>query len=80
MRANESDAFYMSPVDAYRDRQLFVRNLGELMSQTRDGIISAELDMNEIVTITYTGGGTHKIGIACDSYAAIIRDVAKNMQ
>ena len=77
--ANELHAAFMSNEDAMEDRKKFVRNLGYLMSQTRCGIIGAELDDNEIVTITYKGGGTREINVHMDSYAAIIRDVAKRM-
>ena len=77
--ANEAQAAYMSDDDAMEDRKQFVRNLGYLMSQTRCGIIGAELDDNDIVTITYKGGGTREINVHMDSYAAIIRDVAKRM-
>jgi hypothetical protein len=77
--ANETITFYMNDKDALEDRKLFVRNLGEVIKQTRDGVISVELGDNEIVTITYQGGGTHTVNIRMDSYAAIIRDVAKHI-
>lgn len=77
--ANETDAAYMSKKDALTDRKLFVHNLGLLLRQTRDGIVSAELGDNEIVTITYYGGGTHLVNVHMDSYAAIIKDVAKHI-
>ena len=76
-KANEVLAAYMSDEDALKDRKLFVHNFGEVLKQTRNGIISVELDDNEIVTITYKGGGTHTVNVHMDSYAAIIRDVAK---
>lgn len=77
MRASETAAMYMSQNGAKVDRKLFVHNLGELLSQTREGVISCELDDNEIVTITYKGGGTHKVNVYMDSYTAIVIDVAK---
>ena len=77
MRANETAVMFMANEKALEDRKLFVHNLGELLSQTREGVISCELDDNEIVTITYKGGGTHKVNVNMDSYTAIIRDVAK---
>ena len=74
----------MNEEGAIRDRELFVRNLGELLSQTRDGVVSCELidaeKPTEHVLVTYRGGGTRRIGTYIDSYAAIIRDVAKGFQ
>lgn len=79
MRANETAVMFMANEKALEDRKLFVHNLGELLSQTREDVISCELDDNEIVTITYKGGGTHKVNVYMDSYTAIIRDVAKEV-
>lgn len=83
-RANETAAAYMSKEDAICDREQFVRNLGELLSQTRDGVVSCELidaeKPTEHVLVTYIGGGKRRICVHMDSYAAIIRDVAKNFQ
>lgn len=84
IRANETAAAYMIEEDAIRDREQFVRNLGELLSQTRDGVVSCELidaeKPTEHVLVTYRCGGTRRIGVHMDSYAAIIRDVAKGFQ
>ena len=83
-RANETMAGFMNEKDAIRDRELFVDNLGWLLSQTRDGVIGCELidaeEDTEHVLITYRGGGTRRICVHMDSYAAIIRDVAKGFQ
>lgn len=85
MRANEAmAAFMMDKQDAIYDREIFVHNLGWLLSQTRDGVtgcvlVDAEKD-TEHVLITYRGGGTRKIGTYMDSYAAIVRDVANRFQ
>ena len=83
-KANETMAGIMNEEGAIRDRELFVRNLGELLSQTRDGVVSCELidaeKPTEHVLVTYRGGGTRRIGTYIDSYAAIIRDVAKGFQ
>lgn len=75
--ANETQAMFVSDDLALKDRKRFVHNLGELLSQTRDGIVSAELDDDEIVTVTYKCGHTAQININMDSYLAIIRDVTK---
>ena len=84
MRANESMAMFMDEQDAIHDREIFVHNLGELLSQTRDGVVSCELvnaeQPGEHVLVTYKGGGTRKIGTYMDSYAAIVRDVASRFQ
>ena len=84
MRANEAAAAYLDEADAIFDREQFVRNLGWLLSQTRDGVVSCDLidaeKDTEHVLVTYKGGGTRKIGTYMDSYAAIVRDVANRFQ
>ena len=83
-RANETAAAFMTDADAIRDREIFVHNLGELLSQTRDGVVSCELvdaeKPTEHVVVTYRNGYTKKIGTYVDSYAAIVRDVASRFQ
>lgn len=83
-RANETLAFFMNHEDEILDRKQFVENLGWLLSQTRDGVVSCELidaeKPTEHVLVTYRGGGTRRIGTHMDSYAAIVRDVAKRFQ
>lgn len=79
MKANERMAAFLDDKAAKADRKLFVRNLGELLSQTRNDVVSAELDDNEIVTITYKGGHTQEVNVEADSYIAIIRDVIKRI-
>lgn len=83
-RANETMAAFMDEQDAIFDREQFVRNLGWLLSQTRDGVLGCDLinaeQPGEHVLVTYKGGGTRKIGTYMDSYAAIVRDVAKHFQ
>lgn len=78
-RADETQAMFMSDEKALTDRKQFVHNLGELLSQTRERIVGAELDDNEIVTVTYTNGHTVIINVNMDSYLAIVRDVTKNL-
>lgn len=77
--ANETQAMFVSDDLALKDRKQFVHNLGELLSQTRERIVGAELDDNEIVTVTYTNGHTVAINVNMDSYLAIVRDVTKNL-
>ena len=83
-RANETAAAYMTDTYAIRDREQFVRNLGNLLSQTRDGVVSCDLidaeKPSEHVLVTYRGGYTRMIGTYMDSYAAIVRDVARRFQ
>lgn len=83
-RADETKAMFMPEQEAIEDRELFVRNLGWLLSQTRDGLISCELvnaeQEDEHVVVTYRGGATRSINTHMDSYAAIVRDVAKYYQ
>ena len=61
------------------DRKLFVYNLGELLKQTREGIVDVELSDNEIVTITYRDGSKEEVNVNMDSYMAIIKDVVKHI-
>ena len=77
IRANETCSMFVSDDLALKDRKRFVHNLGELLSQIREGIVGAELDDDEIVTVTYKGGHTVKSNVNMDSCLAIIRDVTK---
>lgn len=79
MKANERIASRMDEKAAKADRKLFVRELGKLLSQTRMGVDKAELDDNEIVTVTFEDGSTLKVNVEADSYTAIILDVAKRI-
>ena len=79
-RANETAAMFMTEQKAIEDRELFVRNLGWLLSQTREGIIGCELvslKYEEYVIINYKGNYHRQVNVHMDSYAAIVRDVAK---
>ena len=75
--ANECAMMFVSGDKALMDRQLFVRNLGELLSQTRENVVSCELDDHEVVTVTFRYGYTERINVNMDSYMAIISDVLK---
>lgn len=79
MRANETSAAFMDEADALADRKTFVKNLGDLLSQTRESVKSCELDDGEIVTVTFNCGATRRVNVNLDSYTAIIRDVVKNI-
>lgn len=79
-RADEGAMMFASDEENFRDKKVFVRNLGWLLSQTRDGVTGCELNDNDIVTIFYRGGGTHSVNVAHDSYGSTIRDVAREFQ
>lgn len=76
-RASETSSMFMYGEESMNDRKLFVHNLGVLLSQTREGIVGAELDDKELVTVKYKGGHEVIINVNHDSYLAIIRDVSK---
>lgn len=80
MKADENKAFYMNEIACKIDRALFVHNLGDLLSQTREGIQGCSLaDDGEHVIIRYAHGSIRTVDIAMDSYIAIIRDVTKHI-
>ena len=78
-KANETMAAYMARNDALADRKLFVHNLGELLSQTREGVVGAFLDDNEKVHVQYGHDYEVTVNINMDSYMAIILDVARKV-
>lgn len=61
--------------EATKQKEMFVENLGELLSQTREDIISCELVDPEHVVIHYKDGETQRVNVAGDSYTAIVKDV-----
>lgn len=74
--ANETLAFMFGKTK--EDKMLFVKNLGWLFSQTRDSVSGCEyLPDRDVVQITYRDGYTQYVNVAMDSYAAIVRDVAR---
>lgn len=76
-RANETLAMFMDDADAWADRCLYVENLGKLLAQTREQVEGCTLLEGDIVLVTFKGGYTKRVNVACDSYAAIARDVLK---
>ena len=78
-RANETAAMYASRAEALADRKLFVQQLGMLLAQTREGVESATLDDEDIVTVRYKHGHEIYVNVNMDSYAAIVRDVMKHV-
>ena len=76
--ADKDKAMYASPEVAAANKALFITNLAGLLRQTREGVVDLALSEDgETVTILFEGGGTRRVNIACDSYLAVIRDVAK---
>lgn len=76
--ANESAMMFADDKTSIEDRKLFVQNLGELLSQTRQGILSCSLsDDGNTVTVMSKGGSTLEVNVHMDSYFAIIKDVIK---
>lgn len=77
---SETKAWNMDEEDALVDREAFVHNLGVLLTQTREDVVKCELiDRGDTVVITFKGGGTRAVNVHADSYAAIIRDVMKQV-
>ena len=80
MRANEEARRVNSDEANEADKAIFVRNLGWLLSQTREGVRGCRLEQNgTTAVITYKNGYERKVNINGDSYMAIIKDVAKNV-
>lgn len=83
-RASESMETYVPEEEALAIRRQFVRNFGWLLSQTRDGVLSCDLEVPakgvEYVVIKYLNGAEKRVNVSLDSYAAIIRDVAAHFQ
>ena len=77
--ASEVKAISMPSTAAYEDRQLFVANLGTMLSQTREGIVGAYLDDDEIVHVVFRNDYEKLVNVRLDSYMAIIRDVTKGL-
>ena len=82
-RANETAAMFMDGEAAKCDREIFVHNLGVLLSQTREGVVSCTLidaeKPNEHVAVAYKGDSLRRIGTYSDSYQAIILDVVRRI-
>lgn len=79
VEVSEARAAYMHPDAAQQDREMFVANLGWLLSQTREGIVRAYLDNDEIVHVVYRNGHEELVNVNMDSYMAIVRDVTKGL-
>lgn len=81
---NESKAMFYDDEAAQIDRADFVRNVGALASQTREGVVSIEyalesMNDTELAVIHYKNGYTKLVNIRADSYSAIVRDIFKQI-
>lgn len=83
--ANESHpALATNPYLHDVDKAMFVRNLGALLAQTREGVVGCEYhndrkNQKEMVTVEFNNGYTKTINVTMDSYLALIRDVCGNI-
>lgn len=77
--ANETSAAFADDKEKDQDRATFVHNLGILLSQTREGIEGCDLSDKDIVAIRFKHGAVRRVNVECDSYMAIIRDVANHV-
>lgn len=82
---SESKAMWLEDLAAeLDDRAAFVRNVGRLAAQTREGVKSIELipgidHENEYAEITYNNGYKKRVNIECCSYAAIVIEIFRHM-
>ena len=80
VRANETAMMFTDDMKAqFDEKALFVGNLGWLLSQTREEVVSCYLKDSETVAIKYRSGYEQTVNVAMDSYMAIVRDVAKSV-
>lgn len=78
--ANEDRAFFLPRAEAWADKARFISALAVLLQMTRERVVGLSLSEDgEMVTLLYDGGFKKTVNIACDSYMAIIRDVAKKV-
>lgn len=75
--ANETKMMFATEEENHHDKETFVRNLGWLLSQTREQVERCYLDEEEQVHVVFRGGSERTVNVKHDSYTAIIRDVAK---
>ena len=79
-QADEVKAQFMDDTSARKDRENFVRSIGDLLAQTREKVVSTELiggGDEESVKITFKGGSTKKVNVTACSYMAIVKSVVE---
>lgn len=77
VKANETKVMFADEEVNRRDKETFVRNLGWLLSQTREQVERCYLDEEEQVHVVFRGGSERTVNVKYDSCAAIIRDVMR---
>lgn len=79
--ANETAMMFADDADAIEDRGRFVRNVGRLAAQTREGVKRVDYlgGAPELVRIVFKDGHRHEVNITADSYQAIARDIFKHI-
>lgn len=78
LKADESRMMFETKELQKKDKEIFVENVGWLLSQTREGIRYIKYEESngeEFAVIVYEGGSSSKINITCDSYTAIVNDI-----
>lgn len=78
-KANEKVMAGKPAAQALADRKLFVRNLGWLLSQTRQRIESCALSDDGIIIVKYPNGRIWRFEIGDDSYLDIIRYIVNRI-
>lgn len=80
-RADENGSYFSG--DRFEDKNIFIKNLGWLLSQTREGIKECVLvhkgPYDEYVLIRFNDGSIKYVNISCDSYLGIIKDVTEHI-
>lgn len=75
--ADETKMMFANEEENQHDKEIFVSNLGWLLSQTRERVERCYLDKEDQVHVVFRGGSERKVNVKHNSYAAIIRDVTK---
>lgn len=68
MRADEEARMFDSDEANEADKAIFVRNLGWLLSQTREGVRGCRLERNKTAVIIYKNGYERKVNIFDDCH------------
>lgn len=61
-----------------QSKQDFVQGLGNIFNaQDMDDVVAMRMDEDEVVTVFFSGGGTHAANVLMDSKRATISDILK---
>lgn len=86
--ANESKRSMMSETERDADKRIFLKNLAWLLKQTREEVVNIVLITNaergeeyaRVECVSHRGEEYYlDVNIHCDSYTAIIYDIAKRL-